>query len=118
MISGWEIYLVMQLDTVRTVFFILGGIGALASCFFGFFAFVDDEDQPAILAKKTGIIAVPVLIAAALIPSSRTAAAMIIIPAVANNETIQQEANDLYQLAKDGFRRLVTQEEKTNAPKQ
>lgn len=118
MISGWDIYWVMQLDSIRTGLFMLSLLLCMLAIFSPSLAMILDVDADDFIAmvkknyrKVLAVIAIP-LFAAIALPSSRTAAAIIIIPAVANDEAIQKEAGDLYQLAKDGFRQLVEPEEK------
>ena len=51
---------------------------------------------------------IPLCLLTALIPSTKTAAAMVIVPAIANNETIRKESGELYGLAKQALRDAVT----------
>lgn len=113
MISPWDIYWVMQLDRIIDLFTgitIAGGVGALlALCMTP--VWVDGSMCAPKLRKW--IVGVPLAVllfgaaGAAFIPSTKTAAAMIVVPAIANNETIQEEAGDLYKIAKEGLRELV-----------
>lgn len=57
--------------------------------------------------KKAFRIAVVCATLFVAMPSSKTIAMMYVIPAVANSETIQQEAADWYDIAKEGFREMV-----------
>lgn len=130
MISPWQIYLVMQLDSIRDLF---GGIAIsliFGSVVIGAFVLMhasDDEYSWNIdrkddrKNKRAGFVrairiafpfAAVCLFAQAVIPSSKTAAAMIVIPAIANSEVLQKEAGDLYQLAKQGLRELVNDDAK------
>lgn len=125
MISPWEIYLVLQLDTIGTTLGVtsaLLGVSALVAGLWGGFEKSMSNSFPELemskrerangdrlhgWAKRLAIFAVPILALNALLPSSKTAAAMIIIPAIANNETIQKEAADLYGLAKEALTEAI-----------
>lgn len=45
---------------------------------------------------------------ASIIPSSKTIAMMVAIPAIANSEPIQKDLPELYQLAKDALKEQIT----------
>lgn len=72
------------------------------------------EFRRLILKKAKPVAALTVLLAtvATLLPSSKTAAAMVIVPAIANNETIRKESGELYDLAKQALRDSVTDKAK------
>ena len=57
-----------------------------------------------------GALAVGVLssLVAVAIPSSKTIAMMVAIPAIANSEPIQKDIPELYQLAKDALKEQIT----------
>jgi hypothetical protein len=59
------------------------------------------------LCKKAAIPLLICIILSALLPDSKTAAAMYVIPAIANNETIKAESKEIYELAKEGLKKLV-----------
>lgn len=137
-ISAWDIYWVMQLDSIHCAIFILALalsaislIGLVSTWWNNDFAKIYEnstyEEGKKKYAQYTASIetgkktfkrflpyAFAAISVASFLPSSRTAAAMIVIPAIASNETIQREAGDLYQIAKDGLRELV----KPDAPKE
>jgi hypothetical protein len=111
MISAWDIYWVMQLDTIRSALGI-ASVFALAATAISTLAIGIEGASPR-YAKFFGAILAPLAIAAALVPSSKTAAAMVVLPAIANNQTIQREAGDLYGIAKDALRNLAAPKEQT-----
>lgn len=133
MISPWQIYIVMQLDSLNIVLVITSAIAVAAICLttlFGVFERGSSQNYPEspiskreaenarsffATAKKLALPTFALLAAAALLPSSKTAAAMYVIPAIANNEAIQAEAGDIYKLAKQGLTRLVSEEKKPAA---
>jgi hypothetical protein len=111
MISAWQIYWILQLDSL-----VSASVGlAISSGIVLIFSVVmyatnsaeGYESEYHCMGKKGIRLISPVFsvffLVAALLPSSKTAAAMFIIPAIANNETIQKEAADLYSLAKQAL---------------
>ncbi|WP_286075648.1 hypothetical protein [Stenotrophomonas sp. 59] len=111
MISAWEIYWVMQLDTIRQASVVASAVGIVGLTVFiviGFDSYSSDKVMKRVYSLAP-LILFPVA-AATFLPTSKTAAAMIVIPAIANNERFQAEAGDLYQLAKQGLQKLVADE--------
>lgn len=118
--TTFEIYLILQLDSIREVFLWLTGI-SLGAYAFAFFAALNQVDKLDRADKKLpqyaqGIIlsakwVMPVLIlmmiAANLIPSTRTMAAAIIIPRIVNNEQLMSDAEDVYALAVERMKELI-----------
>lgn len=120
MITPWEIYWVLQLDSIRaclvTVAVLSGPVAAL-TLFIGAMArdCMDLSDESWARAKRmvkrlTVTLCVSLALAS-LLPSTKTAAAMIIVPKIVNSLTIQHEAGDIYNLAKQALRDAI-------APKQ
>lgn len=103
MISAFNIYLVMQLDSIRTFFFI-GGVVSFAGSFALFCAPSFEDPKPKYPLKLLVSLAAFLVLIYALLPSTKTAAAMIVIPRILNNETVQSEAAELYAIAKDALR--------------
>lgn len=113
MISPWEIYWILQLDSIRDFFgagvFLFGAAGLMATIFAPilFDSYSDFKASPK---KVFGWIGSGLLVFSAALcftPSTKTAAAMFIIPAIANNEAIQKEAGDLYSLAKQALTEAI-----------
>lgn len=114
MISAWEIYLVLQLDSIKEV---LGAIWWLSTIGAGLlmlvaFIFCDEFELLKKFINKRAVtfIFVPWMTVSflnALLPSSSTAAAMFVIPKIANNQSIQKEAADLYGLAKQALTEAI-----------
>lgn len=122
MISPFEIYLIMQLDDIKNALVGCTAVGVATGVTLGLFLVMGlgdlhNNEKAANKALKSGVTFALFLGITAgfinmILPSSRTAAAMVLIPAIANNETIQREANDLYALAKEGLSNLAKDEEK------
>ena len=128
MISPLEIYIVLQMDSVKEA---LPFAVAASACGIGACLFVggigasplsydskDEHDQKVVLRAASFKWAKRLLVAcslsaatAALLPSTKTLAAMFIIPAVMNNETVQKEAVGLYTMAKDALKEAIKPEE-------
>lgn len=113
MISPFEIYLVMQLDSVRLTALLIAVFAGIAIGPVLMSASDRAFKRPVrVIGAALTIFALSVG-ASALLPSSRTAAAMLVIPAILNNEKIQDEAGELYQLAKQGLQRIVADEKQS-----
>ena len=122
--SAWTIYWILQLDSIGVFFgllFIAGAIFTGSTVLVG--VCVTDrgcypsekQDEAWERFKRTGwrVGAATVIVGAmsTFIPSTKTAAAMVVIPAIANNETIRAEAGDLYRLAKEALREAALGDE-------
>lgn len=116
MISAWGIYWVMQLDSINGTLTWIAVLASLALLVCAFIWSVADGDEEIgrrvwkMLKASLATLAVTFLLGT-FIPSTKTAAMMIVLPRIANNEAIQREAGDLYGIAKDALRNLA-------APKQ
>jgi ABC-type Fe3+ transport system permease subunit len=119
-ISAWDIYLVMQLDSfnaIACIAWIMMAIVVLVSLVIMAFNTNHDYrgekqayDGGKNIVKWLSGPLVFFLILNTILPSSKTAAAMIVIPAVLNNQSVQTEAKELYTLAKQGFADMVKAE--------
>ncbi|HRO60529.1 MAG TPA: hypothetical protein PKZ27_03055 [Rhodocyclaceae bacterium] len=122
MISPFEVYLIFQLDAIRdtalTVTVIAGLAGAGFASVGSMCASAGEITWRTYKRCMTGvsIIFAGALLTSTVLPSSRSAAAIILIPAIANNEAIQTEANEMYTLAKEGLRSLVDTKGKQQEP--
>lgn len=113
MLSAWDVYWVMQLDSINAGAAIIGvfgtAFGAIGTGVFTVAVADGEEWAPPVLRLARRVLGVGVLcaIAAVFLPSTKTAAAMIVVPAIANNQTLQREAGELYTLAKDALREAI-----------
>lgn len=115
MISAWQVYLVMQLDAISTVACVFGTLLSIPACFFGGVGLIEDDDRQIKVAKSFLSISIPLLIIGTVLPNSRTAAAMIVVPALTGKEVVEPvagEAKELYDLAKEALKNLAKKEEK------
>jgi hypothetical protein len=131
MIDAWDIYWVMQLDSIgRSLRFIVFALFILSGAFSirAVWCSVQSPDdwlseecktaaaasrasEPAArsAAIRFGVAFLAVMSVNALIPSSKTAAAMIVLPALTSEsvvQTVAPEARELYELAKDALRNV------------
>ena len=99
MITPWTIYWITRLDElmfVLTPIFIIGIIAALIAGTISIMITVDncwDEDNTKtfkFLVKWWLIIMIPVTLIGTLVPDTKQAAAIYLIPKIANNEQIQK----------------------------
>ena len=123
--NAWTIYWILQLDSIGEGLAILILIGA---CLVGITAIFGTmqrsrcyrEDDPDIasgkalqaLAAKWAKPLAALFVLMLFIPSTKTVAAMVVLPAIANNETIRKESGELYDLAKQALRDAVTDKAK------
>jgi hypothetical protein len=112
MISAFEIYLVMQLDSIVTVFFVFAVASGFVALFLGFIGAAEDNPVWLAFAKRLCVWSVASSLLAAFVPSTKTAAAMLVIPAIANSEAAHKEAGELYVIAKQALKDIASPEEK------
>lgn len=112
MISAWQVYLVMQMDNFISAFVVISLLSVLAIIFI-FFAFEDvHPNEAAKIIKMIKILACVGILSSIppiFMPSTKTLAAMLILPAITSDktlETVTPEAKELYSLAKDTLRNL------------
>lgn len=112
-ITPFDVYLVMQLDQLGSVATILFTTLTLICVFLVIFGVLDvsmargkeDRDYKSGKAKlslswKIGTVAAVFLLFGAFIPSTKTAASMFLLPAIANNKEVQQLPEDLLKMVR------------------
>lgn len=113
MISAWNVYWVMQLDSIIRLLVCLAAVsGTLAFvCLFPLVESFGDEAKVWAKSIKTFCFcAVSFACIATFIPSSKTAAAIIILPKLTAPEVVapvSKEAGELYGLAKQALQRAL-----------
>jgi anaerobic C4-dicarboxylate transporter len=131
MIDAWDVYWIMQLDQIRggmMVFSIIFGvalaIGALVGAVVVFDTYGNDKNDAKQTFKRWMSSGVAVFVVsfllASLLPSSKTAAAMIVLPAITSDtvvQTVAPEARELYELAKDALRSVAKDKASEHAKK-
>lgn len=128
-LSPWVMYLILQLDSISgftlalallaivaaVILLIMGGVDAHAnpeewtSREYRSNAERSLARAPVLLSagKKLACTAVFFALVTALLPSTKAMAAIVVLPAIVNNQNVQKEAGELYQLAKQGLAKAV-----------
>lgn len=113
MVTPFEVYVVMQLDTVIVSAFVFGMLLFIVGAFY---VAVGSEDYSrgmfwaGVVSFALGILCI---LAGTFLPSTKTAAAMIVLPAITSEEVVapvSAEARELYDLAKQAIRKAVDAE--------
>jgi hypothetical protein len=120
MISPWTVYWVMQADSLRGCVVAAGTLSATAACFAGL-AFImatatGDRDTIPVTARFLRGFSIATLVTFTFLPfapTTKTLCAVLTIPAIANNETLQVDATEIYRL---GMERLKEGLEFDNSP--
>lgn len=128
MISPWTVYWVMTLDSLCMF---LGGVGivALVAGATGTIVRLIASAEPdgygngaaiagTTWAHKTLAASLAALLVATLLPSSKTAAAMILVPALTSDQVMEpvgKEAKELYTLAKSALANLADKQAEPKA---
>lgn len=120
MITPWEIYWVLQLDSINGALGVVGGACGVAAILIGIVAVIssdlgDVSDESWAVIKRwlkcLVVVAGVCIVLLGVIPSTKTAAAMIVVPAIVNNKAVQHEAGDLYALAKEALKEAIAPKE-------
>ena len=95
----FTIYLWGLLDDLKVVASIASGCTFISSVFFIARYSDDEEDADKRRAFKSLVLAIPTLAIAVAIPSSKTFAAMVVLPKIARSEAVQKDIPELYNAA-------------------
>lgn len=128
--SSWTIYWILQLDSIGAAFsFACTSMGIIwAALQLGCLAHAGEDhwswNQQKLEGRKAArekirrsVRYLPYAFASllainSLVPSTKTAAAMVVIPAIVNNESLKNDAGELYQLAKQALKNAVAGDDK------
>lgn len=112
--TAWQVYWVMQLDSIGIGLFFFGAAFLAAA---GLILKVSEYDEePAF--KPAGIcfaIGLLILMGDAFLPSTKTAAAMVVLPAITSESAtaaVAPEVRELYDLAKDALKHAAGKDAK------
>jgi hypothetical protein len=132
-IDPFYLYLILQLDSIKTALSFTSFFGIVLGA--GFFAglshyistetsyknrsphYYDGDDAVATArASRRWAVAVLVVgcvsgIANTLAPTTERMAVLVVAPAIANNKAVQEEAGELYALARRGLTKLIDEEQ-------
>lgn len=106
-INPWFLYLWTRLDALNFIFGFGGGMLLLAHLFYiPVWGECAVETEPTVIKwfKRTLSASIIMILLFVAIPTKKDAAVIYIIPKIVNNETIQQEAGELYKIAKDALK--------------
>jgi len=105
MISGFELWLFFRLDALQGLFAVLGIVTTLLGGFLVLFGCLEDEWERVRKAVKwSAIVFVISILFLTLVPSTKEAAAIWVIPKVATTENVNAvtgEIHEIYDLGKD-----------------
>lgn len=109
MIDAWDVYWVMQLDSIGIGLIFFGIAFVVASS--AMFAYVAEEHQRvSAWGVIFGLVGFGMWGLNMFLPSSKTAAAMMVLPAITSEsvvQTVAPETRELYELAKDALRSVA-----------
>lgn len=108
MMTPSQIYIVMQMDSFIK-FFAYFGFATLIATIAILLAIASERyvfQDDARITPPIRWLAVPLisLLVATLLPSTKTTAAMFILPKIVNNENVQKEAPEIYEIAKKALK--------------
>ncbi len=117
-LSAWDIYLVTRMDLLRYFFIAVLVLSAVGVAFFGA-CWIDvcdswdgkkeTEEKRTWVAKRLMMFLCPLFVGVfgvILTPSTKTLAAMIVLPAIVNSEAVQQLPGELTTLAREWLQEL------------
>ena len=121
--SGFEMYLLMKLDTIRCIVVVPSSIILFAAVFAGIscYLFIDEkgkQDYTKVGHRLMALAAVCFIFMSAgrMIPTTKEAAVLFVAPKIVNSEFVQEdlpeEAKELYGLAKQYLKEQVEKESK------
>lgn len=106
--SGWLVYLICLLDNIVGIFLFFGivfGIVIIAKIVY--YCCEEEPEKIWLSIKKETIILFSVIFFGCLIPSSKQAACIYIIPKIVNNEKIQEIPNNVIDLFNEGISEYI-----------
>lgn len=115
-IDPFWLYVILQLDSIKGLFFVFAVIFGLASIVVvpatlgvAFDCHSEKKDRVIFSLVSAAPIAAVFFCAtvSALLPSTERAAIVAVLPAIANSHEVQGEARELYEIAKQGLDRIV-----------
>lgn len=102
MITAFDVYFVMQLDDIKTFLIVAAAMSIMPITFI----VIEIQPRRPVIAKLMAAWTA-LAFSAALVPSTQTMAAMLILPKITQPEIVEPvsaELEDLYRLAKDALK--------------
>ena len=118
MISGSEIYWITRMDNISFFIGLVATLGLGATLVLLILKLVTkldgdlDDDQTKLINKSlivSMMLGILFSLGSIFVPTTKEMAMIKVIPAIANNEKIQNECIDIYKLAKKGLEEMVDQ---------
>jgi hypothetical protein len=116
MITPFQVYIVMQLDSILAVSILISVLTSIACAILGFVYLAEGGSRVLRFLKGIGALLILSLAMCAFLPGSKTVAAMYILPKLATTENVAEmstEAKELYKLAKACLKNLADEPEET-----
>lgn len=117
--TGLDVYLILQLDTIISMIQILMPLNILylITCFIIYIIFQDTlKDGFRSFFKWSMIFTVfncfISLVCLTFLPNTKTACAIYIVPAIVNNEKLKDDASEIYELAVEKMKEILKTEDK------
>lgn len=105
--SAWTVYWILQLDDINTFIAIASAFIFVLATVAAMPGYIDGDEICKRICKRLAILLAFLLSIGMFLPSSKTAAAMVILPAIANNEKMHAEVQELYGLTKQALKKAV-----------
>ena len=112
--SAWQIYLIGQADRIQDLCLITFALGLVFALVVVAHAQNERSPVPKLKLAALVVIAVVSLLITGFFPSSKTLAAMYVIPPIVNNEQVKQDAGEIYRLAVEFAKDTLTQNGEKN----
>jgi hypothetical protein len=117
-IDPFYLYLILQLDDIKNtagffafLFCVVGAVGtAIIGTSMSLEERVFNTKKPLFASIFSLLFGLMLITVNTLLPTTERMAMIVVIPAVANNEDVQTEARELYDLAKRGLTKLAEEE--------
>lgn len=115
MVTADQIYWVMQMDTIILGLVLLGLLLFFGGMMFAFGYGEEGYTGSAVFCAFLSFMGFLMLVSTMFLPSTKTSAAMIVLPAITNDkvvDTVAPEARELYELAKDALKNMGAKDAK------
>lgn len=118
MINAFELYCILKLDDICTTLVVLAfvtGVVFLPTLIIAYANEIESKKLESLSKNILFFFTVPAMLISSLCPTTKQAAAMIVIPKIATQENIEylnQESKELYSIAKEAIMDFVENNKK------
>lgn len=102
--SAFETYLVMQCSEFRAALFVL-------SLLFTFFSYLAYDKKKHDASGVIFLVGFALALIGVCVPSTKTACAMVLVPAITQNEELREDFDDIYELGLERIREALENED-------